>query len=164
MQTQQPPRAVGVFEDQDHAIAAARALIQAGFAPKQIVLLARDWKGPELTKLGLEAQHAADDGAMAGALIGGTAGLAAGLLTALVPGPGQGGDHQHAQAGAGGAAVGAYVGPFVGMEMSEAEAREHAGHVEEGRTVLVVRTPDRQDEARSVMVDHGAYDFSMSTD
>jgi hypothetical protein len=33
-----------------------------------------------------------------------------------------------------------------------------------GCTVILARTPDREDEARALLVEHGAYDFSMSTD
>ena len=49
------------------------------------------------------------------------------------------------------------------MGFSEAEAREHARHLEQGKTLILVHTPDRKEEARSIMVKHGAYDESMST-
>ena len=136
----------------------------AGFTPGQIVLVAHDWHNPELADLGIELQHAAGEGAMTGAAVGGGIGLAAGLLTLLIPGIGAVAAVAVVLAGAAGAAAGSFFGPFIAMEMTEAEAREHAAHVEQGRTVVVVRTPDRLDEARAVMVEHRAYDFSMSTD
>ena len=41
MNDKQPPRAVGIFENQKQAIDAARALVEAGFAPEKMVLVAR---------------------------------------------------------------------------------------------------------------------------
>ena len=164
MTPKSPPPAVGIFETPQQAIAAVRALVAAGFAPQQMVLVARDWKDPALKELGIEVQHAGGEGAVTGAAVGGGVGLAAGLLSLLIPGIGPAVIAAVALAGATGAAVGAYVGPFIAMEMSENEAREHAAHVEQGRTVLVVRVPDRHAEARAIMVEQGAYDFSMSTD
>ena len=164
MKPQQTANAVGIFEDRKQAVEAVRALLAAHFPAKQITLVARDWRDPELAGLGIEEQHAAASGAVQGAAVGGGVGIAAGLLTLLVPGIGPAAVAIIALAGAAGAAAGAFFGPFIAMEMTEAEAREHAAHVEQGRTVVVVRVPDRHDEAQAMMVSQGAYDFSMSTD
>ena len=57
-----------------------------------------------------------------------------------------------------GAAGGSLVGTFVALEMSEADARYYARAVqEEGRTVVLVQTPDRRDEARVILDRHGAH-------
>jgi outer membrane lipoprotein SlyB len=162
MANQQPTRAVGIFEDQQHAVNAVHALTQAGFSPQQIVVVARDWKGHELPGPMIEAQHAADNGAVTGALVGASLGVAAGAVISLIPGLGVAVIVLSAIGGLTGAAVGAYAGPFIALEMTEAEAQEHAEHVEQGRTVVVVKTADRQSEAESIMVEHGAYDFSMA--
>ena len=159
---QQAARAVGIFEDQQHAVNAVHALTQAGIAPQQIVVVARDWKGHELPGPMVEAQHAADDGAIAGALVGASLGVAAGAVLSLIPGLGVAVIVLSAIGGLTGAAVGAYAGPFIALEMTEAEAQQHAEHVEQGRIVVVVKTADRQEEAESIMVEHGAYDFSMT--
>src|SRR5260370_644596 len=164
MKPQQTANAVGIFEDRKQAVEAVRALLAAHFPSNQITLVARDWRDPELAGLGIEEQHAAASGAVQGAAIGGGVGIAAGLLTLLVPGIGPAAVAVIALAGAAGAAAGAFFWPLVGMGMTEAETPGHAPHLRQGRTVVVVRTPDRRDEAQTIMVKHGAYDFSMSTD
>src|SRR5207245_9074795 len=145
-------------------IDASRALVKAGFAPDRITLVAQDWKSQELAGLGVEVQHAAASGSATGAAIGGGVGAAVGLLTLLIPGRGAGALAVAAPAAATGAATGSLWGAFAGMEMTEAEAREHAEHVQRGYTVVVVRTTDRADEANRILVANGAHDFSMSTD
>jgi hypothetical protein len=162
MSNKQPARAVGIFEDEQHAVNAVHALTQVGFSPQTIVVVARDWKGHELLGPMVKAQHAADDGAIAGALVGASLGVAAGAVMSLIPGLGVAVIVLSAIGGLTGAAVGAYAGPFIALEMTEAEAHEHAEHVEAGRVVVVVKTADRQDEANEIMVQHGAYDFSMT--
>lgn len=164
MNEQQPPRAVGVFENQKQAIDAARALVKAGFAPERMLLLARDWETQDLAALGVKMQHAAVGGSATGAAVGGSIGAAAGLLSLLIPGIGVGVFALTALAAATGAATGSLLGAFAGMELSEADWREHHPHIEQGRTVLIVQTTNRSDEANKVLVQHGAYDFSMSTD
>jgi hypothetical protein len=62
-------------------------------------------------------------------------------------------------AGAGG---GTFAGPFIAMGFTEAEAKAHAQHLEQGRTLVLVHDPDRKEEARSILVENGAYDESMS--
>jgi hypothetical protein len=164
MNDRQPPRAVGVFADQQHAIEAARALVDAGFSPERITLAAQDWKTQELESLGVKVQHGATTGSATGAAIGGGVGAAVGLLTLLIPGIGVGVLALTALAAATGAATGSLWGAFAGMEMSENEAHQHAQQVKQGYTVLVVRAENRADEANHILVNHGAHDFSMSTD
>jgi hypothetical protein len=164
MNNGQPPRAVGIFATQKEAIDAARDLVKAGVAPDRITLVAQDWKTQELEALGVQVQRAATVGSSTGAAIGGGLGAAVGLLTLLIPGIGVGALGLTALAAATGAATGSLWGAFAGMEMSEAEAREHADHVQRGYTVVVVRATDRADEVNRILVAHGAHDFSMSSD
>jgi hypothetical protein len=163
MATQTATRAVGIFDDQQHVINAVHALTQAGFSAKDIVVVARDWKGHDLFGPWVEAQHSAEHGAVGGALLGAGLGVAAGAALSLIPGLGVAVIVLSAIGGLTGAAVGAYAGPFIAMEMTEAEAEKHAEYVEQGRTVIVVKTADRQEEAEKIMVEHGAYDFSMTS-
>jgi len=164
MQVQQLTQAVGIFDKQQQAIDAVRSLLAAGFPPEQIVIMVKDWKGHELIGPRVELQRAAETGALRGAIIGGILGLAVGLVLSLIPALGWGALLLILVCTGIGAVLGVYLGPFIGMAHSESEARKHAQHIQAGRTVVLVRTPGRQDEARSLMVDHGAYDFSMSTD
>lgn len=163
MATPNPTFAVGVFEKPGQAIDAAKALLKADFPAKELVLVAREWHDDNLNGLGIETQQAAGSGAVKGAAIGGAVGVAAGALTLLIPGIGAGVVGLAALAAMTGAATGSLVGPFIAMEMTSEEARSHGEHLEKGRTVLVVRSKDRQDEARSLMVANGAYDYSMHT-
>jgi len=157
---------VGIFQDPDQAVAAFLALRQAGFPEKTIALAARQ-RHEAFRKVRVDLQEAATKGAAVGALAGGGIGVAAGAGAALIPGVGPvllGGLVGLALlGGAAGAAVGTFAGPFIAMGLSEADAKKHAEDVEKGKTVVVVRAEDRQDEARDILVEHGAYDESMST-
>jgi len=42
--------------------------------------------------------------------------------------------------------------------------KKHARHLNSGRVLVFVNTPDRADEAETIMVDHKAYDFSMTNE
>ncbi len=66
--------------------------------------------------------------------------------------------------GLAGSAVGAFTGPFVALRWTEEDVQRHARHVEEGKTVLLVYAPGRETEARSIMVEHGAFDESMNAE
>src|SRR5262249_38595092 len=132
---------IGVFEDQQQALAAARELRQVGFAEEQIGLASRRWIEAVPESAQVQLQQEAGKGAAAGAVVGGGVGLAAGALAAgLIPGVGP------ALAGglllgstALGAAAGTFAGPFVALGVSESDAQEYARHVEQGRTVVLVR-------------------------
>jgi hypothetical protein len=157
---------LGIFEDQGHARAAMDALHRAGFRDDQLGLAARAWvaEAPETAQV--ELQKDAGEGAVTGAAVGGGLGAVAGAAAvSLIPGAGPvlaGGLLVGALGGAAlGAAAGAFMGPFVALGLSEADAQQYAQHVEAGRTVVVVRTDDRQDEAAALLDRHGAYDDSM---
>jgi hypothetical protein len=157
---------VGVFEDQAHAAKAIPALKQGGFTDAQIGIasreLARQFEG-----VAVKEQHRTEHGALAGALVGGGVGAALGLAgAAFIPGvaPLLAGSLLLGALGGGaaGASVGVFAGTFIALGMSHEEAERNARHVEEGKAVLFVYAPGRQDEARAIMVDQGAFDESMA--
>src|SRR5258708_28894965 len=88
MPIEQAARAVGIFEKQEQAAAAVRALVAAGFPPAQIVVFARDWKGHELPGPRVDLQRASARGAVRGAVVGACFGGVVGLLASLIPGAG----------------------------------------------------------------------------
>jgi hypothetical protein len=157
--------AVGIFEDQEHARKAIEALKEAGFRDAQIGVASREWSR-QLQDVPMDQQHVAERGAVAGALVGGGLGAAVGLMGAmLIPGaaPVVAGTALLSALGGGlaGAGGGVFAGPFIALGFSEHEARKHGRHVEEGKTALLVHAPNRQEEARAIMVEQGAYDESM---
>ena len=85
--------------------------------------------------------------------------MSAALATMLSPGVGWvlgGGLLTILGAAALGAAGGTFVGPFLALEMAPDEAAYYAKEVDEGRTVVLVRTKDRADEAQRILNKHGA--------
>jgi hypothetical protein len=162
MPIKQAERAIGIFENQEQAVAGIEALLAAKIPPSQIVVVARDWHGHKLEGPRVDLQETAASGAVKGSALGGGLGVAAGVLVAMIPGVGLSVLILGALAAAAGAAVGCFVGPFVALEMSEADAKENAHHIEAGRIVVIVKTVDRRDEAQSLMIAHHAYDFSMT--
>jgi hypothetical protein len=157
---------LGIFDDQNHALNAIRDLHRAGFREDQLGLASRHWvaEAPELAKV--ELQHRAGDSAITGAAVGGGLGaVAGGVAVSVIPVVGPvlaGGLLAGALGGAAlGAALGTFAGPFVALGLSDYDAQSYAQHVEAGRTVVIVRTEDRKEEARDLLVRHGAYDDSM---
>lgn len=157
---------IGVFDDQSHAVRAVEGLHQSGFGHEQVSLLARERVAAAPDRATVDLQETAGTSAIVGAVAGGALGLAAGAVAAAVlPGIGpfvMGGLLATAGGGALGAAFGAYAGPFVALGLNEDIAQHYARHVESGRTVVVVRAGERQDQARQILETHGAYDDSMN--
>ncbi len=150
----------GVFDEPAAAERAVAALWRAGFAHDRIDMVTRD-QGAVPGTPRLAIQKDAAQGAVAGAATGAGAGAVAGALASLlIPGLGTvlgGGLLIGALGGAAlGAAGGTFLGPFVAMEMNEDEAHHYSRHVEEGRTVVLVRAGDRSEEARTVLRQAGA--------
>jgi hypothetical protein len=158
----------GIFEKHEQAVKAIAALKQAGFRDDQIAIGSREL-ARKLERVPVEEQHITEKGAIRGALIGGGVGAALGLAGAIfIPGvlPLVAGSALVGAVGGGlaGSAVGAFTGPFFALGWSEDELRRHARHVEEGKTVLLVYAPGQEAEARSIMVEHGAFDESMNAE
>lgn len=161
---------IGSFQDQQHALEALRTLRENDFLEDQLALVAREWVGGERPE-DVERQQKAGEGAVTGAVtgagIGSVLGVAGAAGASLIPGVGPvllGGLITAAAGGAAfGAAAGTFVGPFLALNLTEEEARYHASEVEAGRTVLIVRTEDRQEEAQTLLRQFGAYDDSLSS-
>jgi hypothetical protein len=157
---------VGVFEQTAQAERAVEALWQAGFPQDRIDMATRD-QGVVKGTPRFEIQKDAAQGAVTGAIAGASAGAVAGALAVtLIPGLGTvigGGLLLGLLGGAAlGAAGGTFLGPFLALEMSEDEAHHFSRQLEEGRTLVVVQTDDRQEDARNILRQHGAstrYDF-----
>jgi hypothetical protein len=161
---------IGIFEKPTQAADAIDELLCSGFTRKQISLVAREW-ARELDGVRVDLQRAAGDGAVVGALAGGAAGVVAGVAGAVllpVAGPVVAGTLLAGAllGGAAGAAAGSFAGPFIAMGLSEADADRHARHLEQGHTVLVVHVKgkEREDQARSILVKHGAFDETMANE
>jgi uncharacterized membrane protein len=158
---------IGVFDDQSHAVDALQALREAGFSDDKLNLLSREVVTDASDRAEVKVQQQAGKGAMVGAAIGGGVGATAGVLAAaLIPGIGfvLTGGLLAATLGAAalGAAVGTFAGPFVALGFSEKAAHHYAHHVEAGRSVIVVNAEKREEQARSILQEHGAYDDSMN--
>ena len=157
---------LGVFDDQNHAVKAIGDLRRAGFPSNRIGLASRHQIRdiPETEQV--ELQRDAGAGAVAGAAVGGGVGAVAGAVAvSVIPVVGPvlaGGLLAGAVGGAAhGAAVGTFAGPFDALGLPHPDAQHYAQHVEAGRTVVMVRTDDRQEEARDILDRNGAYDDSM---
>jgi hypothetical protein len=149
----------GVFDHSPKAEQAVLELRQAGFAHDRIDMIAKgEVQMPGTPRM--EWQTDAANGAIAGAAVGATAGAVAGTLAmVLLPGLGWvlgGGLLAILGATALGAAGGTFLGPFLALEMAPDEAHYYAKEVDEGRTVVLVRTKDRADEAQRILDKHGA--------
>jgi hypothetical protein len=160
MTAPKPKLVVGVFDHLPDAERAIQELWQAGFAPDRIDMITRS-EGKTGGTPRFEWQKEAADGAVAGSVAGATAGAVAGALaTVLVPGLGTvlgGGLLLALAGGALGAAGGTFLGPFIALEMSSDEAHYFAREVDEGRTIVVVKTDDRAAEAAEILRKHGAH-------
>jgi hypothetical protein len=156
----------GVFDDARHAEQAIADLYQAGFALDKIDMVTRS-QGETSATSDFGAQKNAADGAITGAATGAGVGALAGAATAaaimLIPGVGIALGAGLLAGVIGGAAMGAtggsLIGPFIALEMSEEDAHYYARAVtEEGRTFVLVQTPNQQAEARVILTRHGGRD------
>jgi hypothetical protein len=147
---------IGVFEHQADAEQAIAALWHAGFARDSIDMATRS-QGVTKATPRFDEQADAADGAAAGASAGAVAGAVA---TILLPGLGTvlGGSILAGIIGGAalGAAGGSFLGPFIALEMPHDEAHHYARQIEEGRTIVLVRSRDRAEEARALLCAHGA--------
>ena len=160
----------GVFDDVRQAEEAIADLYKAGFPIDRIDLVTRSQGETEGTP-DFALQKNAADGTVAGAATGAAVGAltAAAIATLAVPGFGVvlGTGLLASMIGGAallGAAGGSLVGTFLALEMSEDDAGYYARAVEkEGRTVVLVQTPDRRDEARALLARHGAHQRQRTT-
>src|SRR5262249_46368038 len=116
-----------------------------------------------------QLERKAGDGAVAGAATGGVVGAVAGAAVAsLVPaiGPviGTGLLGGILGGAATGAAAGAYVGPFVNLRLSEKEVRHYENEYHSGRTLVVVKAGDLDEQAWQILIQQGAESLRLLTD
>ena len=152
---------VGVFDHSPPAEQAIIDLYRAGFPQDRIDMVTRTGGATRATPR-IESDSDASTGALAGAVAGATTGAVGGAIAAfLIPGLGAvigGGLLAGILGGAAlGAAGGTFLGPFLALEMSPDEAHYYAQEVDQGRTVVLVQTPDRADEAWAILSRHGAH-------
>ncbi len=145
----------GVFDDVRQAEQAIADLYRAGFSIDKIDMVTRSQGETEGTPdfaLQKNAANGTVTGAATGAAVGALA--AAAIATLAIPGFGLVlGSGLLASLLGGGVLLGAFggslIGTFTALEMTEDDAKHYARAVEhEGRTVVLVQTPDRRDEAR----------------
>jgi hypothetical protein len=149
---------VGVFADQAQADRAIGALEQAGFTDQQLGFVRRGEKTSTGGKTADTLKGVAS-GVAGGGVLGGILGAAAALL---IPGVGPAVAGGILAVTLGGAAIGAAAGGLTGaltnLGVSEEEARYYQGEFEAGRTLVIVRAENRQQEASEIMRRFGGYD------
>jgi len=159
---------VGVFSDSSKAQQAVQALRNAGFSEDQIGVIGKDARrtttdaGEETTES--YAAEGAATGVAAGAGIGALWGL--GILAGVMPviGPAIAGGALAAvlSSAAAGAAAAGLAGALVGMGIPKDEAEYYESEFQAGRTIVTVRSPGRETEARGILQRFGAYDRSSA--
>ena len=154
---------VGVFPDRRKADMAIDDLYGAGFQSSQIGVIVRDSAGNVVTSdtHAHDGEHAAEGGAtgaLVGAGLGGLVGL--GVLSGFIPivGPAimAGTLGVIASNAMGGAAIAGLAGALIGWGIPEEDARYYEGELTAGRVIVTVNAEHRCDEARTILMSHGA--------
>jgi hypothetical protein len=146
---------VGLFPDRvsaEHALVDLRA---SGFDTQRMGIVMRDPN--EARETGASQGVTSTAGAVTGGVIGGTLGaVLAATGTLVIPGIGpfiSGGILATALAGG---AAGWLVGGLVGLGLSRDEAQYYQGRVEQGGVLITVDPQGRDEEARQILLKHGA--------
>lgn len=96
-------------------------------------------------------------GAVTGGIVGGVVGVAAGLLLPFIGPAIAGGALIAALGGAAlGAVAGGFLGTFVSMGVPEEQAHQYEQEFKAGRTIVTVKTEDRQQEVLNILSQNGA--------
>ncbi len=95
-------------------------------------------------------------GAITGGIVGGVLGIAVSLLIPIFGPAFAGGFLVTAFSAALGAVAGSFWGAFVGLGAPEEEAHHYEQEFKQGRTILTIKTDDRQQEALGILHRHGA--------
>jgi hypothetical protein len=157
---------VGVFQDPRHAEKAVAELARAGFREDQIGVVIRS---PHAASGKDTPRDKTDKATITTAVAGGLGGAALGaLVTLAVPEFGLllassllAAAFEGATAGAlAGGLVGGLVGVLVGVGIPEEDAHHYEQEVRAGRALVTVAAPQRQDEAREILLRCGARDIS----
>ena len=147
----------GIFPDQTSAEHAIVDLKTAGFDPRRMGIVMRDRS--DAREVARDQGISSAAGAVTGGVIGGTAGaLLVATGTLAVPGIGPfitGG----VLATLVGGATGWLVGGLVGLGLAPDEAEYYQNRVEQGGILLAVESNGSDEEARRIMLNHGAEDM-----
>ncbi len=153
---------VGVFGEPSDAERALTGLRDAGFAPDQVSVVARDTRE---TRDMVESTGMGGEGAASGAVIGGIGGGIIGWLVGIsalvIPGIGPivgAGVLASTLVGAGvGAVTGGLVGALADEGVPEEDARGYETSVREGRILLTVQAAgaDQAEAARAIFDQYG---------
>jgi len=163
---------VGVFHNLHEAQAAVRDLKAAGFRDDEIGVMGPGEHGDvghtttESADGGTHAAEGAVAGAATGAGVGAlwAVGIAAGVLPAIGPVVAGGILASILASAAGGAAAAGLAGALIGMGIPEEEATYYENEFRSGRTIVTVKTTDRQDEARRILGRHSGFDMESRPD
>lgn len=146
---------VGVFEHPDEALHAVHQLQEAGFTEKELELLRRE-QVPGIAKSEeVAVQKSAGRGALQGAIGGALGGFVGAVIGAITV------EHLGlSMAVVSGAALAAALGTFCGafLSMGMTERRPHPTPAERGKTVVLVHTAQKKEDARRLLRQEGAYD------
>lgn len=153
MAMQQSEVVVGVFEQAMQVRNAVEDLRRAGYRDDEIGFLAR----AGASETGGEKVASTTTGIVSGGVIGGVLGAAGSLLIPGI-GPAVAGGILAATLGAAGvgALVGGIVGSLTGLGISEQQARYYQRELEEGRTIVLVKSATDRDLALDIMRRDGA--------
>jgi uncharacterized membrane protein len=162
MPERRPSTLVGVFHTREQAERAVEDLRTAGFRNEDIGFAVRPEEGVKYASVDrddVDTGPNAAEGALTGALTGG---LVAAAMALTVPGIGPvlaGGVLLTALTGmAVGAATGGVVAGLIELGVPEDQAKYYEREVHAGRTVVIVKTGDRMEQAASIFFAHNAYD------
>ncbi len=154
---------VGVFPNRVTAEDAIVALKQAGFDPTHIGFMTRNTSAAQR----MEADEMGTDlgtGAATGGILGGALGaILAATGTFVIPGVGPFLAAGILVSAIIGGAAGAIVGGLVGLGIPHEEAEYYNRRVQAGATLVTVNAPGRENEARTILLRHGAEDTWSST-
>jgi len=164
-------RLIALYDDIDHAHEAVGALMDAGFAPDSIDMVARDVTGKyeERYKNANDDDVSAGEGAGFGAIVGGLIGLG----VALIPGIGlvaAAGPVAAAIAGGAigagaGAVTGGITGALVDLGVDEDEAQYYAESLRRGAALVSVLTTDANlEQARDILDSYDPEDVERRAD
>ena len=155
------------FHTEVDAENAIRALLDAGFTPDQISVVAHDKDRSQVVVDETEEEVAtgAGIGAVTGGVLGGIIGLLVEAAALAIPGIGIviAGPLAAALGGAGvGAITGGIAGALAALGVTEDEAQRNQEHFEAGDILVIVDAGDRAREAREILETGGTLDTPLT--
>ncbi|HEY0867239.1 MAG TPA: general stress protein [Fimbriimonas sp.] len=161
---------IGLFDDQESARRAIDSLTRSGFANDRISVIASDQEGAfqrhSVDEGGNIAAEGAVTGLTSGAVVGGILGFLVGTGAIFIPGGflAAGPIAGLITGAAAGAATGGILGGLIGMGIPKEHADVYAEGVRRGGVIVAVEADEREDEAETILLDHGAVDVEERRD